>query len=53
MGLKMPFGDGRILLEMGLKDAIQDLFVENQENDYQNGICIWNISELYPEIGFV
>ena len=42
----MPFGDDRILLEMGLKDAIQNLFVENQEHDNQNGIRIWNVSEL-------
>ena len=37
----------------GLKDAIQDFFVENQENECHNGICIWNVSELYLEIGFV
>ena len=49
----MPFGDGRIFAGDGLKDAIPDLFVENQESGCQNGIRIWNVSELYLEIGFV
>ena len=52
MGLKMPFGDDRILLEMGLKMPSK-MFVENQENEHQNGIRIWNVSELYLEIEYV
>ena len=29
------------------------MFFENQENEHQNGIHIWNVSELYMEIGSV
>ena len=45
----MPFGDGRILLDMGLEMPSKTLFVENQENERQNGIRVWNVSELYLE----
>ena len=48
----MPFGDDRILLEMGLKMSSK-MFVENQESEHQNGVRIWSVSELYLEIRFV
>ena len=53
MGLKMPFGDGRILLEMGLKIpsniCLLNCNVVGQKNEHQNGIRIWNAFELYLE----
>ena len=43
----MPFGDGRILLEMGLKMPSKICLVVNRQNKHQNGVHIWNVSELY------
>ena len=40
------------MLEMGL-EMPSKMSVEYQENEDQNGIRIWDVSELYLEIGSV
>ena len=47
MGLKIPFGE---MLEYYWRWACRchpRMFVVNHKNKHQNGVRIWNVSELY------
>ena len=42
--------------ELGLKIPSRmfvELYVTSQKNEYQNGISVWNVSELYLETEYV